>query len=117
MHLRSGRLVTPTSSTSTMDPSQFDTLTRQLAQLATNQQQLQTQLMGVQNEMAATREENRGLATRLNNLEGIPHPSDADNYEASCDRHYRHRQGGRQHAGCDRRNRGHDHEREQDHYR
>jgi hypothetical protein len=40
MHLRSGRLVTSTSSPSTTDPSQFDALTRQLAQLATSQQQL-----------------------------------------------------------------------------
>ncbi|KAF5470834.1 hypothetical protein F2P56_011322 [Juglans regia] len=52
--LRSGRLVISSSSTFTMDPSQFDALTRQLAQLANNQQHVQTQLAAVQTEMAAT---------------------------------------------------------------
>ncbi|XP_022851801.1 uncharacterized protein LOC111373499 [Olea europaea var. sylvestris] len=37
-----------------MDPSQFDALTRQLAQLVTSQQHLQTQIAAVQTEMAAT---------------------------------------------------------------
>ncbi|KAG2717127.1 hypothetical protein I3760_03G158600 [Carya illinoinensis] len=55
--------------------------------------------------MAATHEENRDLATRLNNFEELPHLSDADNSEASHNRHYRHRRGGRQHFRRDRRDR------------
>lgn len=43
MQLHSGYIITLSSSTLTMDPSQFDILTRQLAQLTTSQQQLQTQ--------------------------------------------------------------------------
>ena len=115
MQLRSGRLVTSSSSTFTMDPSQFDALTRQLAQLANNQQHVQTQLAAVQTEMAATREENRDLAARLNNFEELPHSS--DNSEVSQNRRHRRRRGDRQHVRHDRGGRDYDRERERDHYR
>ena len=115
MQLRSGRLVTSSSSTFTMDPSQFDALTRQLAQLANSQQHVQTQLAAVQTEMPATREENRDLAARLNNFEELPHSS--DNSEVSQNRRYRRRRGDRQHVRHDRGGRDYDRERERDHCR
>ncbi|XP_035551749.1 uncharacterized protein LOC118349905 [Juglans regia] len=73
-----------------MDPSQFDALTRQLAQLANNQQHVQTQLAAVQTEMAATLSQNR---------------------------RHRRRRGDRQHVRHDRGGRDYDRERERDHYR
>lgn len=55
--------------------------------------------MVVQTEMTVTRKENKDLATRLNNCEEPLHSS--DNSEASHNRHYRRRGGGRQHFKYD----------------
>lgn len=49
-----------------MNPSQFDALTRKLAQL-------QVQLAIIQTKVTATREESKDLATRVNILEQNPH--------------------------------------------
>ncbi|XP_022889497.1 uncharacterized protein LOC111405037 [Olea europaea var. sylvestris] len=100
-----------------MDPSQFDALTRELAQLVTSQQHLQTQIAAVQTEIAATREESRHLAARLDNFEQTPRSTDADNSEASYNVPYYRRQGGRQHPRRDQRNRDQGRDRERDHGR
>lgn len=67
--------------------------------------------------MAATREESRDLAARLDNFEQTPHSTDADNSEASHNVPYYRRQGGRQHPQRDQRNRDQCHDRERGHGR
>lgn len=76
----SGRLVISISNTLTMDPSQFDALTRQLAQLATS-------LSTVQSDITATREERKNLAAKLSNFKRTPRLTDT-NSEASHNRQY-----------------------------
>lgn len=93
MQLHSGRSIPSSSNTLAMDLSQYDALTRQLAQLTTSLQQLQTQLAVVQIEVAVTLVENRVIAARLNTLDQTSYSTEAENFEASINRPYRLPQG------------------------
>ncbi|XP_022896340.1 uncharacterized protein LOC111410306 [Olea europaea var. sylvestris] len=91
-----------------MDPSQFDALTRQLAQLATS-------LSTVQSDITATREERKNLAAKLSNFKRIPRLIDT-NSEASHNRQYHRGQSDQKYFQRDRRNRDQIRKRERDNF-
>lgn len=107
MHLDSSHIVTPSSVGPSMNPTHFEALTHQIAQLT-------TQLGVVQANLTAAHQENRDLASRVKTLEFSVHPYDAKNFDALHHRHHRDSRDGGMHYRCDRRHK--DHDREQDRY-